>query len=300
MKFAVQILYFDCEQFILAAIENCAPFVDKIYISYSKLPWTYNQNARSSYENTVNKELIFQSPYVDKIELVEGEWATEEEQRNFCLDKAKNEGYDYMIIQDADEFYTKEAYTINLNEIKVNPDHLYYRTPWHLFWKSLDYIILFDEVHGVKNTTINYSACFAVNCHQDIRFKKNRLLTSQNAMFLSGICYHLSYIMTDDQMKRKIYTWGHSHQVMHRELWYNVKWLGWRPNVKNIGLINPVSWVMAVPFSGHMPKEIQNLKLPVVNSIKPKISDQLKYKLIETKAWFKNKLKQVKNKRSVS
>lgn len=290
MRFAVQILYFDCEQFILAAIENCAPHVEKIYISYSELPWTYNENARGKYKNTVNRDLIFQSPHIDKIELVEGNWDTEEAQRNFCLDKAKSDGFDYLIIQDADEFYTPEAYQTNLKEIAANPDHLYYRNPWHLFWKTLGYIIEFEEVHGVKKTTINYNACFAVNCHQPVRFKRNRLLTTTDAFFVSGICYHLSYIMSDEQMQRKINTWGHSHQVMHRGLWYKVKWLGWTPDTTNIGLTNPISWTRAVPFKGELPAQLKNLKFDINNFETPAFKDSLKYYLIVLKASLKKNI----------
>ena len=51
IKIGIQILYFDAEQFILNTIENCAPFVDRIYILYSPLPWTYNSKAREQYKN---------------------------------------------------------------------------------------------------------------------------------------------------------------------------------------------------------------------------------------------------------
>ena len=119
---AVMILYYDCEQFILRTIENCAPFVEKIYILYSELPYSkYNPEARKKYSNTARKEILRESKYSTKIDLIEGNWDNEEEQRNECLYKAKAEGFDFLIVQDADEFYLPEDYKMNIEGMTTNP-----------------------------------------------------------------------------------------------------------------------------------------------------------------------------------
>src|SRR2546430_1256036 len=112
-RFAAHVLMFNCDQFILRMIDNCAPFVEKIFVAYSEIPWTYNPNARGKYKNPTHKELLQKSKHLSKIELIEGVWERDEEQRNACLDRARAEGFDYLIIQDADEFYINNAYQRN-------------------------------------------------------------------------------------------------------------------------------------------------------------------------------------------
>ncbi len=154
-RFAVQILFFDCEQFILRTIANCAPFVEKIFITYSPEPWSaYNKNARDLFKNPSNPEILKQSPHFGKVELIEGIWDTEEEQRNDCLKKAKEQGFDYLIIQDADEFYLPEEYEKNIQGIATFPNYNYYRNPWYFFWKS-------TNVRPYLKTPLGFNECFA-------------------------------------------------------------------------------------------------------------------------------------------
>lgn len=52
MKFGVHMLYFNQDKWILKTIENCAPFVDKIYIAWSEKPWNYNDSASKFINNS--------------------------------------------------------------------------------------------------------------------------------------------------------------------------------------------------------------------------------------------------------
>jgi len=265
-RFAVQILFYDCDQFILKTIENCAPFVEKIYIMYSPEPWNaYNKQARNNYKNTSNPEILKQSKYYSKIQLITGVWATEEDQRNECLEMARKEGFDYMIVQDADEFYNPSEYQKNLEQILHNPDHYFYRCPWYLFWKSTKYVImnfypLFfgNEKYApsYKLTEINFNPCFAVNCKKDIKFKDRRMLTRKEFFMLDGICFHLSYVLSDKQVESKLRTWGHSHQV-NIESWLKTKWYGWTPETKNINPLGGISWRKAKLYTGPIPAELE-------------------------------------------
>ena len=73
MRYAVLILFYDCDQFILRTIDNCAPHVEKIYVSYSPYPWSYNPEAREKYRNPSSPDLIKNSRHWNKIQLVEGD-----------------------------------------------------------------------------------------------------------------------------------------------------------------------------------------------------------------------------------
>ncbi len=262
-KFSVIILFFDCEQFILKTIENCAPFVSKIYISYSPQPWSvYNTEAPNLFTNRSNPEILKQSIYFDKLELVQGVWKSEEDQRNACRTKAIEDGMDYLIVQDADEFYLPENYQLNIDGILSNPNFAVYQCPWMIFWKDTKHIILHREHLGEKRVISTTNPLFAINLKHDNPFASRRLIKDMSNIFkLNGLCLHLSYVFSDEEMYRKIRTWGHAHQV--KKFWYRMKWLGWNENTKYLNPQNPTEWIKAIKYNGPLP--IQLLDFPPLN-----------------------------------
>lgn len=303
MKVAAQILYFDCEQFILRTIENCAGFVDKIYILYSPEPWTaYNEEARKQYKNPSSLEILKTSRYYSKIEVLAGVWATEEDQRNHCLVKARNEGFDFMIVQDADEFFCEEDYEINIRALRENPNYSYYRTPWYVFWKNLDNVIVNVYPWNAKNnsfvkpykeTLLGFSACFAINCRKNVKFSDKRMPNAGDYLMLDGLCLHLSYVLSDDQLQRKLSTWGHSHQVKIKR-WLNTKWYGYNGRTKNFHPINHIQWPRLELYKGDLPKELVGFKVQGQKSVMPHVGNLIESRLFEVKMkciWFCNDLK---------
>lgn len=287
LRFAAHILMFDCSQFILRTIDNCAPFVEKIYIAYSELPWTYNSEARNLYTNTTSKNIINSSPNLHMIELIEGVWANEEDQRNACLERAKADGFDYLIIQDADEFYTDEAYKINLDEIASNPADVY-TNPWYVFWKSTEFIL---ESKDGELTSVNPG--FAINCKSDVKFNCCRTTTSNNIYHLSGVAHHLAYALTDEQILRKISTWGHSQQF-NRDSWYHRKWLRWNETTRNLHPVNPVYWRKAITFDGELPKSLQGFSIDNYRTISLSYLDILWDIFEDLKSIFISNIKSLK------
>lgn len=265
MRFAAHILLFDCERLILRAIENIAPWVDRVFVAYSKRPWGYLPGARERFKNSTDPKILRTSAHWSKISLIEGDWLTEEGQRNACVERAREEGFDYLIIQDADEFFLAEEIQKNLDGIRAEPNWSYYRNPWYLFWKTCDWVLVHRRVVNYKgrkviseahNSVLNYCVCFAVNLRSDVRFAKHRLPHPlDDYSLLPGKCHHLSYVMSDEEMWRKINTWGHANEF-DRELWYDVKWRGWTESSRNLSPMSPVSWRSAVRYEGVLPAEI--------------------------------------------
>lgn len=289
MKLAVQILYYDCEQFILRTLENCYRHVDKIYILYSPEPWSaYNHEARELYPNPSSVEILKGSKYFDKIEILEGVWDTEEDQRNHCVRIAKEEGFDYLIIQDADEFYSEEEYEKNLNGIGLCPDEDFYRTKWYLFWKDINTIVehIYPLNHGnsqyVKSyhrTPFGFNACFAINLKKDIWFESKRRVNSSDYLMLDGVCCHLSYVLSDEQLKRKLSTWGHSNQVNITK-WFNTSWKGFRKVKVFLHPINSFEWIATIPFQGTLPKELIGFSPGSQEELEVSFLQVLKHQLI--------------------
>src|SRR5258708_21945464 len=123
MKIATHVLLFGQEKWIMRNIENAYPHVDKIYVAYSAHPWAYNPDAKNLYKDTFDLNIIRKSKFRDKVTIIDGAWKTEEEQRNTCVDLARAQGMDYLIIHDADEFYYHNQFEDAIKEIKANPHH---------------------------------------------------------------------------------------------------------------------------------------------------------------------------------
>ena len=274
-RFAAHAMVFNCsEDMLLRMINNCGSFVEKIYIAYSEYPWIHNPEARNRYKNNTDLNTLKKSAYYYKIEFIFGEWNTDMEERATCLAKAKNDGFDYLIIQDADEFYSFEDLEKNLIEIEKNPDYDIYETPWMCFWKSTDYVLT-----NRKNSPIVGFPEFAVNCKSGVASVRTR--TVQDSVYrLSGLCYHLSYVLSDEDVYSKIKTWGHTAQF-NNEKWYKEKWLQWNLYTRNLHPVSPREWKIATKFDGQLPEVLIDFKSPQVTMFNNSLFDKIKKRLFD-------------------
>jgi len=256
-KFATHVVLFGQDKWIMRNIVNAYPHVDKIYIAYSEKPWSYNPNARSQYKNSFNLDIIRNTMYADKIHIIEGVWDTEEDQRNACAAQAAIDGMDYLIIHDADEFYHDRDFEELKNFIWGNPNYDYYKVAWYCFWKTFNYILL--DTNG--NKIVGYPE-FCINLKRGVRFQSKRRPDKSNFLILppdQGICYHGSYVLTNEELLQKINTWGHTNDF-NKERWYNEKWLNWKEGDRDLHLVTPNAWSQAVWFDGKLPDVIANMR----------------------------------------
>ena len=180
-------------------------------------------------------------------------WDTEESMRNSCLDKAKEDCMDYMIIQDADEFYFYNDYEKMINFIKTNPNYTVYKCPWISFWKNLNYVTIKEN----GDTIMGYPE-ICLNLNKGLRFTKCRSLHDSNTINIESIiCYHLSYVMSDEEVYKKINVWGHSHQF-DTQKWYEEKWLNWSEESIGLHPIQPHAWFRAIKYTGELPEILIN------------------------------------------
>ncbi|MCA6379549.1 MAG: hypothetical protein IM606_16935 [Cytophagales bacterium] len=274
-KIAVQILYFNSHHFILHTLANCVSHVDKIFLSYSPSPWSvYNKDALNDFKNQSSLDIVRQSINYSKVEIVQGVWETEEAQREACRLIAQEQGYDFLIVQDADEFYLPEDYESNIQLMVENPQYEVYQTPWINFWKSTRYALVHKQHLGVSNTLYSTCPLFAINLRLPVKFESRRVPKNSTSVFqLKGICFHLSYVFSDIDMFIKISTWGHAHQV--NKNWFKWKWLAWHFDKRNINPFCSVDWVKAVPFTGLLPAELQRFENPIHISIQLTLYDRL-------------------------
>jgi len=263
MKFAILTLAFYGNATLERMLKNTGGMVDAIYLSHSPVPWSkYNPDARHKYTSDFNPEKVSSLPYAEKIKFLTGVWETDEAQREDALQQARKDGIDYLIVQDSDEFYLKEEFLKNLEGIRKNPDHPVYVCPWVKFWKNTQYVMQARIHDGQYHQTVTTCPNFAVNVnYPGIHFSLSRLVNENHRPFmLEGLCLHLCWVLTNEQVLKKISTWGHSHQFDHLK-WFKHKWLSWTPQTKHIGLFKRSDYYQAVPFNGVLPEELHGFEL---------------------------------------
>jgi hypothetical protein len=255
MKFATHIVLFGQDKWIMKNIENSYPHVDRIYIAYSELPWNYNPTARQEYKNSFDLNIIRQSKFNNKIVIIEGDWLSEEDQRNACVNQAKSDKIDYLMIHDADEFYFYDDFEKIKNFILNKPNYDIYTCAWISFWKSFKYITVPQNL----NKIVGHPQIF-INLNRNIRFEKKRKPNGSNIINIPDvICYHASYVLTDIELKEKLKTWGH-HNDFNIDVWYNNIWLKWTPEMLNLHPVNPPVWYKAIGFNEKLPEVLSDGK----------------------------------------
>lgn len=181
------------------------------------------------------------------------------EQRNAALERAEADGFDVMIVQDADEFYTAAAYAANLRFLAENRDCDYFRAKWYVFWKTTDYV-----VEAYREGLLTNCENFAVNLGRGFRSRDKRRATAKTWRYVPGVCCHLSYVYSDTEVKEKIGTWGHAHQTSVSR-WFERKWVHWTPSTRNLCPINfPATYRRAVPFAGERPESFALVEVPAL------------------------------------
>lgn len=256
-SFATHVVLFGQDKWIMRNIANAYPHVDRIYIAYSEQPWSYNPNARNTYRNSFDLDIIRKSEYANKVKIIQGVWTTEEDQRNACAEEATKDGIDYMFIHDADEFYFHKDFETIKGDILAHPDFDYYKIGWYCFWKNFNHLLLDSS----GNRITGYPE-LAINLKRGVRFASKRRPNKTNSHTIpitNGICYHGSYVLTNEELLQKINTWGHTNDF-NKDHWYKEKWLKWTENMTDLHLVSPSAWSKAVKFDGHLPEVIADMR----------------------------------------
>jgi hypothetical protein len=264
MKIASHVLAYNVTATLGPCIENMAPYVDKIFIAYPSRPWTYNARARASYTNPTTMSDVISAASSRNVEIIQGDWNTDEETRNACLQRAREQGFDWMLTQDADEFYTDRAWENIKESLARNNGRDCYKTTWYNFWKSAQYVLV--NRHGdIKGT----NTCFAIRCASDIVFAISRSPSTNDVHTLDCPCYHYGYARTDAEIWTKISTWKHAKEF-NATAWYSCKWQNWRESTRNLHPTHPYEWKQAVRFPLEQPAfALKYFDLPFPDIMQP-------------------------------
>lgn len=238
IKYCRQILYapsYVSQQMLSDTIQNSYPHVQKTYIMCGVNTWTYKENMIQEYDMEFIEAIKSQYP---EVEFIFDNWVTEEDQRNAAVKKAKEDGYDWMFIQDADEFLNDTQYSYIYEYLQYNSHVLVFQHCWITFWKSWENVI----VNSSMNLERGYPE-FIINLRHDVLFERKRKLNvpaTEHEIFKSGIpIFHGSYVLTDKELQTKLSCWGHATDFDTKK-WYNEIWLN--PKAIKLHPINPNIW----------------------------------------------------------
>lgn len=288
MKIAVHVLAYNVDRYINLMIKNVGPWVDKIYIAYPPRPWDYVQNSRDTRVNPTKLESIELGEWASKVEIIQGDWKKDEDTRNACFDRAKEEGFDWLIIQDADEFYTDESWKRLLEILAEDKDTEVFKTYWYNFWKSSHYV-LEDRYGNIKERNEG----FAVRCAPHLKFIRARSTNAKKIGIIDEPCYHYGYVKSDEEMYEKVMTWSHAHQFDGPQ-WFEFKWKHWNIETRNLEPRQPGFWRRAVRFPGHQPAFGHHFYLPVDAERHKPLARRIKELIYDFKKWPRSAVRALK------
>jgi hypothetical protein len=249
MSTATYLMTFGADKWIMRNIQNAWPYVDKIYVLHSMLPFAYNSAARTAYVNTFDLNTIRESPYMAKVTIIEGDWPTEEEARNACVERARQDNITYLMIHDPDEFYTNEDFSKIIWILNNDIQYSYYEIFTRTFWKSFKNVIVMPTLNHaptMKNTELKSKII-------------NLNLSDRGSALLNDIiCYHGSYVLTDAEVYQKIKTWR-NYADFDTDNWYNEVWLPWTLESRNLHPVKPEHWSNCEIYEGPLPEVISDL-----------------------------------------
>lgn len=168
----------------------------------------------------------------------------DEGQRHVGLDYFKN--MDWCLIVDCDEFYTKDSIGKILDFLKTADKDVYRPEEMLVYFGDLDHIATRENIpHG--------SPVVAMRPH--MRFSHIREVDYPIYFIPGTTLHHLSYIRTNEDMKKKISSWGHANEVIPG--WYENVWLKWTPEMMNFHPTEPN--VFHKSEYHPLPEELKNL-----------------------------------------
>ena len=233
-RFASLTLAYNQEDYIEYCLKGLAHSVGALFVMFSERPWsTYNPSARKEFDRVDNTWHILSRLQAElpHLRIVAGDWHCEEDMRNQGLAAARESGFDYLLIVDADEFYHDNDLARIQEFVIGTPECESWRCRMRIPFKYCDYVVDGGD-HYLP---------VVVRTREGVKFTNRRIPDGRRVRLPADlVCFNLGFILPDDRMYQKMRTYGHAHQVV--EGWFEEKWLSWTPNAKDLHPREPHRW----------------------------------------------------------
>lgn len=255
--FASQTLAFGCERMLEPALRNALPWVERIYLAVPRYSWHRVRGQRVANPTTgaAIAALCRRLPGGQRIRMVCGDWPSEAEQRNALLQLARQDGFRFCLIHDADEFYSEDSWRQLLSAMQAQADGRHHFTvDVQAFFRDLRYTFA-NEYGDLAIEHFNVGIDLQAPSH----FVRNRQLAGSPARHVPGRCLHLSYVLSDQELRQKVRTWGHARDFPIRP-WVDRVWRHWSPWRSNLHPLEPERWKFLVRHRAPLPAALRPLQ----------------------------------------
>ena len=213
-RFGAVCCVYDDDSWLSPTIESVYDACETIWFLVSETPW----HGEATDQSAVIERIRALADPARKIRIVQGRWPDEASQRNEGLRVVAEAGLEYCFVLDADEIYDPAQLQRAMTIARENPHVDCWRLSCFTYWKSYRYRVDPPESitaavfvrpgagHFVENRTFEAPRCLS--------------LPIETAAF-----HHMSYARTDEQILRKITTFGHARDVVPG--WYENVWRKW-------------------------------------------------------------------------
>lgn len=253
-KIAVLTLAYNAADTLPAVLANWGGIVDKHLVLVSRTPW---HGARSADDGTFEIANKFKCG-VTEYQAVLGDWRSETDQRNWGLGNLYE--YDWVLIVDADELYTREAqhalFKVIEEGVQKAPDiEDMTQAPCYRAEKVVTY---FKKNNLILDPPDTHLPVILVN-PKEVLFHEHRIPNTDNQPVIPITMHHLTYLRPDEKIRDKMYQFEHYHEVNTK--WYVDVWKNFKPKQpllpgQNLRAYGPLSSGV-VPYT--MPDDIKKL-----------------------------------------
>lgn len=227
---------YDDTDWLIPTVQSVYPAVGAYLFFINRHPW-----AGTPTDNTSTLRTIESLPDPEKkMRIIQDEWPDEVAQRNYSIAFAQHLGFDYSMVVDADEIYHTQQLERIISHVCAHAEIGCWHMRWFTYWKSplyrIDPVEPYDPPVFIKHGSGGYVETRNVRC-----------TTHQLVPPSLGMCHHMSYARTDEQIHRKLTMFSHSHQIIPD--WFERVWKGWDRNheLEDLHPVNPPFYKRAIP-----------------------------------------------------
>ena len=219
MNLAVCTIAYNEREWIQRCIRQFKPFASRHLVLVSSRPWFGNGAGKDDGTADMARE--------EEAEVHVQHWRSEAEQRNWGL--AQLMDFDYVLIVDADELYSRTGIEAMIAAIRQLREPHFRIREMRTYWKTTDYICA--PIEGWEAPVI------AVDPKR-VRFYKQRQVEQVTgaplpaASTLPATLHHMSWVKSNEKIQEKIGSFSHAEHI--RPGWYENVWLQWKPEMRDI------------------------------------------------------------------
>jgi len=206
------------ESMLKACLSQFPEWVGKIVVMVSEEPWHGIRDEHAM------ETMRFLTQHPDpRLEVWRMNWRTESEQRNWGMGRAADA--DWALIFDVDEFLTVEDWAKLRSLLKETARKVpcVVASDMLTYWKDMDHVWEPKDAH---------KPIIAANPARAAFFDK-RCISEQSMFEAKVTLHHLSWVKTDEEVRRKISHWSHANDF-DRDEWYDRAWKGWKPEMAGL------------------------------------------------------------------